>query len=270
VIAAGYSDIEDEDAPKTEKPVTYAPTIQDRLREAAGDMSEELDMAIDSWIADPEAFNPKEFKVVNLLKGKGVKAVHARLVKQYFQSGQAELLELSSGSADEQLREAYSHNSRKNVKKLIEFYESIISACEQIAAEAKIAKPSRAKKIKPAEQLVAKLKFCIKDDKLGIVSVPPAGIIGAQGAVVYNVKTRKLGMYIAKTSEGLGVKGTSITNFTDKSFQRTLRKPDVQLKEFKDQNTPKRVETWFNKIKTTETVLNGRMNDDVVLLKIFK
>jgi hypothetical protein len=270
VIAAGYGDIEDEDAPKTEKPVTYTPTIQDRLREAAGDMSEELDMAIDSWIADPEAFNPKEFKVVNLLKGKGVKAVHARLVKQYFQSGQAELLELSSGSADEQLREAYSHNSRKNVKKLIEFYESIISACEQIAAEAKIAKPSRAKKIKPAEQLVAKLKFCIKDDKLGIVSVPPAGIIGAQGAVVYNVKTRKLGMYIAKTSEGLGVKGTSITNFTDKSFQRTLRKPDVQLKEFKDQNTPKRVETWFNKIKTTETVLNGRMNDDVVLLKIFK
>jgi hypothetical protein len=270
VIAAGYGDIEDEDTPKIEKPVTYAPTIQDRLREAAGDMSEELDIAIDSWIADPEAFNPKEFKVVNLLKGKGVKAVHARLVKQYFQSGQAELLELSSGSADEQLREAYSHNSRKNVKKLIEFYESIISACEQIAAEAKIAKPSRAKKIKPAEQLVAKLKFCIKDDKLGIVSVPPAGIIGAQGAVVYNVKTRKLGMYIAKTSEGLGVKGTSITNFTDKSFQRTLRKPDVQLKEFKDQNTPKRVETWFNKIKTTETVLNGRMNDDVVLLKIFK
>jgi hypothetical protein len=270
VIAAGYGDIEDEDAPKIEKPVTYTPTIQDRLREAAGDMSEELDIAIDSWIADPEAFNPKEFKVVNLLKGKGVKAVHARLVKQYFQSGQAELLELASGKADEQLREAYSHNSRKNVRKLIEFYESIILACEQIAAEAKISKPSRAKKVKPAEQLVAKLKFCIKDDKLGIVSVPPAGIIGAQGAVVYNVKTRKLGMYIAKTSEGLGVKGTSVTNFTEKSFQRTLRKPDVQLKEFKDQNTPKRVETWFNKIKTTETVLNGRMNDDVVLLKIFK
>jgi len=270
VVAAGYSDIEDEDAPKIEKPVAYTPTIQDRLREAAGDMSEELDLAIDSWITDPESFNPKEFKVVSLLKGKGVKAVHARLVKQYFQSGQAELLELSSGKADDQLREAYSHNSRKNVKKLIEFYESIISACEQIAAEAKIAKPSRAKKVKPAEQLVAKLKFCIKDDKLGIVSVPPAGIIGAQSAVVYNVKTRKLGMYIAKTSEGLSVKGTSVTNFTEKSFQRTLRKPDVQLKEFKDQNTPKRVETWFNKIKTTETVLNGRMNDDIVLLKIFK
>ena len=270
VVAAGYGDIEDEDAVKPVKVEVYVPTIQDRLREAAAEMSEELDMAIDSWIMDPEGFNPKEFKVVNLLKGKGVKAVHARLVKQYFQTGQNELAELASGKADEQLREAYSHNSRKNVKKLIEFYESIISACEQIAAEAKIAKPARAKKAKPAEQIVAKLKFCIKDDKLGIVSVPPAGIIGAQGAVVYNVKTRKLGMYIAKTSDGLGVKGTSIINFTDKSFQRTLRKPDLQLKEFKDQNTQKRVETWFDKIKTTETVLNGRVNAEVIILKVFK
>lgn len=270
VVAAGYGDIEDEDAVKPVKVEVYVPTIQDRLREAAAEMSEELDMAIDSWIMDPEAFNPKEFKVVNLLKGKGVKAVHARLVKQYFQTGQNELAELASGKADDQLREAYSHNSRKNVKKLIEFYESIISACEQIAAEAKIAKPARAKKAKPAEQIVAKLKFCIKDDKLGIVSVPPAGIVGAQGAVVYNVKTRKLGMYIAKTSEGLSVKGTSIVNFTDKSFQRTLRKPDLQLKEFKDQNTQKRVETWFDKIKTTETVLNGRVNAEVIILKVFK
>jgi uncharacterized glyoxalase superfamily protein PhnB len=240
------------------------------LREAAGEMGEELDIAIDSWITDPDNFDPKSFKVVNLLKGKGVKAAHARLIKLYFQRGHNELLELASGNADDQLREGYSHMSRKNVKKMIDFYESIASACEQIAAEAKVMKKPRAKKTKPAEQIVAKLKFCIKDDKLGIVSVPPAQLIGAQGAVVYNVKTRKLGMYIPKTSAGLNVKGTSIIDFTEKSFQRTLRKPEVQLKEFKDQNTQKRVETWFSKIKTTETMLNGRMSEDVILLKVFK
>lgn len=271
VIIAGASDVDDEDgAPKVVKVEVYVPTIQDRLREAAGEMSEELDIAIDSWITDPDNFDPKSFKVVNLLKGKGVKAAHARLIKQYFQRGHGELLELASGNADEQLREGYSHMSRKNVKKMIDFYESIVSACDQIAAEAKVMKKPRAKKAKPAEQIVAKLKFCIKDDKLGIVSVPPAQLIGAQGAVVYNTKTRKLGIYIPKTSAGLNVKGTSIIDFTEKSFQRTLRKPDVQLKEFKDQNTQKRVETWFSKIKTTETMLNGRMNEDVILLKVFK
>lgn len=272
VIEAGKSDVDEEAAADDKKEAKLAApviTIQDRLRDAASDMSEELDAAIDKWITDPEAFNPKEFKVVNLLKGKGAKSAHTRFIKNYFTRGHAELLELASG-ADEQLREAYKHISRKNVKKLIDFYESIMAACEQITAEQKVLKKPRAKKVKPAEQLVAKLKFLIKDDKLGIVSVPPAGIIGAQTAVVYNVKTRKLGVYISKSYEGLNVKGTSLIDFSDKSFQKTLRKPAEQIKEFKEQNTAKRVETWFGKIKSVETKLNGRMSADIVILKVFK
>ncbi len=272
VLEAGADDLDDDDdMPKVEKPVVYVPNIQERLREAAGNMSEELDAAIDAWIMDPEAFDPKSFKIVNLLRGKGAKAAHARYIKGFFTRGHLELIELASGEADEQLREAYKHNSRKNVKKLIEFYESIMAACEQIAAEAKVMKKPRAKKVKPAEDLVKKLKFCVKDDKLGIVSVPPAGIIGAQGVAVFNVKTRKIGYYISKTSQGLGVKGTSLTDFSDKSFQKTMRKPTEQLKEFKEQNTQKRFETWFTKsVKTTETLLNGRFNEDTIILKVYK
>jgi hypothetical protein len=273
VIEAGANDLEDdEDTPeKTEKVVIPVINIQDRLRKAAGEMSEELDYAIDSWIMDPETFDPKAFKVLNLLRGKGAKAAHARYIKGFFKRDHEELLELASGNADEQLREAYHHNSRKNVKNLIEFYDSIMAACDQIAAEAKVNKKIRTKKVKPAEQIVAKLKFCKLDDKLSIVSVPPAGIIGASGVAVYNVKTRKIGYYIARSSEGLGVKGTSLLNFTDKSSQKTLRKPLEQIKEFKDQNTQKRFETWFDKnVKTTEVPLNGRFNEDTVILKVFK
>lgn len=273
VLAAGADDLEDdEDAPKVkeEKPAVPVLNIQDRLREAAGNMSEELDYAIDSWITDPDTFDPKAFKIVSLLRGKGAKAAHARYIKSFYARSHADLLELASGEADEQLREAYKHNSRKNVKKLIEFYDSIVAACEQIAAEQKVLKKPRAKKVKPAEQLVAKLKFCIKDDKLGIVSVPPAQIVGAQGVVVFNIKTRKIGFYVSKTSQGLGVKGTTLLDFTDKSFQKTLRKPPEQLKEFKEQNTQKRVETWFKNIKATETQLNGRFNEDTIILKVFK
>jgi hypothetical protein len=272
IINDGKDDIDDntEVVVKVEKPVVYVPTIQDRLRDAAGGMSEEIDYAIDSWITDPDAFDPKAFKVTNLLRGKGAKAAHARFIKAYFKRGHEELLELASGNADEQLREAYSHNSRKNVKKLIEFYDSVMTACDQIAAEAKLTKKPRAKKIVPAEKLVAKLKFKASDDKLGVTSVPPAQIVGAQGAVVYNTKTRKIGIYVSLNSSGLIVKGTSIGNFTEKSTQKTLRKPDVQLKEFKDQNTQKRIETWFKNIKATEVVLNGRINADIMILKVFK
>lgn len=273
VIEQGADDEVDSDEPvNTSKSAeVHVPTIQDRLREAAGAMSEELDAAIDSWITNPEAFNPKDVKVINLLKGKGAKAAHSRIIKGYFQRNFDELTELASGNADEQLREAYKHNSRKNVNKLIEFYTAIINACDQIAAEQKVLKKPRAAKVKPAEELVKKLKFQLSDTKLGITSAPPASIIGAQGMVVFNTKTRKIGYYIATSSAGLGVKGTSITDFTDKSTQKTMRKPPEQIKEFKEQNTQKRFETWFAKgIKTTETQLNGRFNEETIILKVYK
>lgn len=260
--------IEAKNTPKTD---VYVPTIQDRLRDTSAAMSEELDYAIDDFIQDPDAFDPKAFKIISLLRGKGAKPAHARFIKTYYSRTYDELQELAGGNADEQLKEAYSHLPRKNVRKLIEFYEAIVLACDQIAAEAKVLKAPRKKKIKPAEELVKKLKFLKSDDNLGIVSVPPAQIVGAQSMFVYNVKTRKIGHYIALNSQGFGVKGTTITDFTDKSAQKTLRKPAEQIKAFKEMNTQKRMQTWFEKeVKTTEIKLNGRFNEDVVILKVYK
>lgn len=269
IVAKG--DFNDPDEPKIVKAVNPIISIQDRIREQAGSMAEEIDAAIDNFIMDPNSFDPKQYNLVKLLRGKGAKAAQARYIKSFYEFGQAELLELSSGQADDQLREAYRHLARKNVRKLIDFYQYIMDACDQIAAEAKVNKKPRAKKVKPAEDLVKKLKFRTSDDKLGIVSVPPAQIVKAQSALIYNTKTRKIGLYIAKNSEGLGVKSSSLTNFTDMSTQKTLRKPLEQLKELKDQNTQKRVETWYTKsVKTTETKLNGRFNEDTVILRVFK
>lgn len=272
VIELGIEDLDEEES-KSASSKSSVPiiSIQDRIREQAGDISEELDLAIDSWIKDPENFDPKAFKIINLLRTKGAKSAQSRYIKEYYLFAHTELQELSSGQADEQLREAYKHNSRRNVKKLIEFYESIMAACDQISAEAKLNKKVRAKKVKPAEELVKKLKFAAKDDKLGIVSVPPANIIGAQGVVLFNIKTRKLAYLISKTTNGLEVKGTSVLNISEKSLQKTLRNPSAQLKEFKDQNTQKRFETWFDKnIKTTGIIHTGRLNEETIILKIFK
>jgi hypothetical protein len=271
-IANAVADGKEDEVPVVEvkKVAAPEPTIQEKIRDQAVKISEDIDYTIDSWIVDSEAFDPKAYKVLNMLRGKGCKAQQARYIKSFFQGGYDELMELASGNADEQLREAYSRHARKNVRKLIEFYQSVLTACDQIAAEAKVIKKPRARKVKPAEELVKRVKFKVSDDKLGITSVPPAQLIRAQSAIVFNSKTRKLGLYYSTNSEGFGIKGTTITNFTEKSFQKTLRKPAVELKEFKEQNTQKRVETWFSRIKTTETVLTGRLNDDVVILKVFK
>ena len=118
--------------------------------------------------------------------------------------------------------------------------------------------------------MTKKVKFKLSDDKLGIASIPASQIVGAQLVVVYNTKNRKIGYYIANSIAGLHVKGASITDYSVKSMQKTLRKPPEQLKEFKEQNTQKRFETWFKNIKTTEVALNGRLNSDIIILKAYK
>jgi len=246
-------------------------TVQDRILEQAVDMSQELDYAIDKFIANPDNFNSKSFKPQDMLRAASVKAAQARYIKTFFESDHAELSEVVNGTQDEQLTESYNHLSQRHIRELINFYESINSACDQIIAENRVIKQLRIKKFKPADDLVKKLKFKISDDSLGIASIPPNQIIGAQGLIVYNTATRKIGYYISTDSNGLGVKGSSLTNYTEKSMQRALRKPVEQLKEFKEQNTPKKFVSWLDKnVKTMETVLSGRINEDIIILRAFK
>jgi hypothetical protein len=262
---------EDDSVKPTKKTQPTEFTVQDRIFEQAVEMCQEIDYAIDKFIADPDKFDSKLFKVQDILRSASVKAAQARYIKTFFESGHAELAEVANGSQDEQLLESYHHLSRRNIKELINFYKSIDTACEQIIAENKVIKQLRIKKVKPADELIKKLKFKISDDSLGIASIPPSQIIGAQGLVIYNTATRKLGYYIATNSDGFGVKGSALTNYTEKSMQRTLRKPAEQLKEFNEQNTPKKFSTWFEKnVTTMETALSGKFNEDIIILRLFK
>jgi hypothetical protein len=88
---------------------------------------------------------------------------------------------------------------------------------------------------------------------------------------MFNTKTRKLGKYVASNgfSTGeLGIKGTSITGFDDtKSIQKTVRKPDVTLKEFQ-QAGKVALRKFLEEIKATDIKLTGRINKEIILLKV--
>jgi len=267
VIAQGKDDT-DEEVVVEVKPTVAQPTIQERVREAAMRMTEEIEEAIDSFQTDPEAFDPKAFKMLNLLKGKEVKAAHARIIKDFYAGDLAELEELASGSKDEQLREGYSHRSKKQIRSLITFYQEIMSACDMLAQEAKVNRKPRKTKAVPKEKLVAKLKFMKSNEPLKLVSVNPTDIIGAGELWVYNTKNRKLGRYVAAEFNTLGVKGTSLTGFDEfKSICKTLRKPEEKLKEFKAAGKVQ-LRKFLDDINATDTKMNGRLNEETILLKV--
>jgi hypothetical protein len=86
---------------------------------------------------------------------------------------------------------------------------------------------------------------------------------------VFNEKTRKIGIYHANSSEGFGIKGTTLTGFsTKKSVCKTDRNPrDVSLKIAKIGN--KAQDKVFASIKTKEAALNGRINSSTILIAVY-
>ena len=270
VIEAGKHDIDEEDAKTAElaKPVVAQPSIQDRLRETAFRMTEEIEDAIEGFQTDPETFDPKAFKMLNLLKGKEVKAAHARVIKTLYSKDLAELELLASGKGDEQLKEGYSHRTKKQIRNLIAFYQEIMSACDMLSQEAKANRKPKARKAQPKEKIVAKLKYMKTNEPLKLVSINPADIIGAKELWIFNTKTRKLGKYVANEYMELGVKGTTITGFNEHtSVQKTVRKPEEKLKEFKAAGKVQ-LRKFLDDINATDTKMNGRINEETILLKV--
>ena len=267
VIAEGKNDT-DEEAVVEVKSTVVQPSIQERVKEAAMRMTEEIEDAIEGFQTDPENFDPKAFKMLNLLKGKEVKAAHARIIKGFYSKDLAELELLASGKGDEQLREGYSHRTKKQVKNLIAFYQEIMSACDMLAQEAKVNRAPRKTKAVPKEKLIAKLKFMKTNEPLKLVSINPVDIIGAGELWIFNTKTRKLGRYVASEFNTLNVKGTTITNFDEfKSIQKTIRKPEEKLKEFKAAGKVQ-LRKFLDDINATDTKMNGRINEEIILLKV--
>jgi hypothetical protein len=242
------------------------PSIQERVKEAAMRMTEEIEDAIEAFAADPESFDPKAFKMLNLLKGKEVKAAHARLIKGFYSRNLEELTEAAT-TKDEQLKEAYSHLSKANLKKITLFYQEIVSACDMLAQEAKVNRAPRAKKSVPKEKLVEKLKYMKTFEPLKLVSINPTDIIGTKELWIYNTKSRKLGRYVADDYKELGIKGTTLTGFNENtSVCKTLRKPEEKLKEFKAAGKVQ-LRKFLDDINATDTKMNGRINEEVILLK---
>jgi hypothetical protein len=131
----------------------------------------------------------------------------------------------------------------------------------------KTQRKARVKKAPSKEKVVSKLKYLREDKTLKLVSISPADIIGAQELWVYNVKTRKLGKYVAAQFQELGVKGTSITGYDEsKSVSKTLRKPEEKLRDFA-KATKVQLRKFLDEIRATESRLNGRIGADVLLLK---
>ena len=269
----------------------YVPTIQERIRDQSFAMMDDVDEWLEGWVESPKSFDSKGFDIKAHFKKVQPTQAHARKIKSMYEhelddfndlermptKGQLKKMEFVEADHWDQLKEGYAHLKKGDIKNYRSAIDTLMTELDFIIEQAKATRKPRKPKQRSASKVVEKLKFSKADPKYSLASIDPTLIIGANELWVFNVKTRKLGKYIASNIDpkglqrdgtGLSVKGTTIIGFDENtSIQKTLRKPADQLKEFKNSGKVA-LRKFLDEIPTTDTKLNGRCNPDTVLLKV--
>jgi hypothetical protein len=251
------------DTPAPVVVVDKGPSIQDRLNEKISEIAGDLEGAIDEVVTSKFNTMPSPFAIMQ----DRAKGMHANKLVDIFKKRRSEFDDVLN-TKDADVREGYSNFTKPQLKKMVAYCDTIITDAMKIAGEAKINRKPRKRKAKTPDQLVSKVQYCEKFDDLKLVSIKPKDVIGAMQLWVFNTKTRKLGVYHADDAGGFSVKGTTITNYTEsKSISKTVRKPDQTLPEVLKAGKIA-LRNVLAGIATKESLLNGRINSDIVLLRV--
>ena len=276
-IKRGKKELAEKVAKAEEKKEKPKISIQDRMKDQISDLCGDMEFFLDEMIDGNKTIKEFDPYKMMLVYQPEIKVPHAKLLREEFARGHEEALEVIEWK-DEQIKEAYSNFSLKERKAYLEYYEKINTACDTMIQTKAVKRKARKPKARSKEKIVQKLKFKINEPELGLASVTPTDVVYANECWVYNTKTRKLGVYHARSKDpralkrdgaGLMVKGTTIQEFCEESsIQKTLRKPKEQLKPFVA-GAKTACNKNFEAIKTTDTKMNGRLNEHIIILKTF-
>lgn len=236
-------------------------SIQDRIAQKASEVAGEFDGMMDDFVV-----HDKEPDFAAYLKANNISPQVSKLIPKMYEKTIAELEEALEGK-DKQLVEGYSNFTKAKLRKFKKFYEAIGPACEQQVVSAKAVRKPRARKEKPASVVAAKVKYLKEFPDLGLKSELPSKIVGASEVWVYNTKYKKLQVYRAEDHGTLTVKGTTVVGYSvANSGGKTLRKPEA-VKDYVTM-TKRTFASAFKSLKTKESAVNGRINEDCIILKV--
>lgn len=238
-------------------------SIQDRINNKASELIGELQEELDVFFTEGTiTFDIKKWSLE-----KGIKPQIAKRIADKFRPQYEEITEALKGK-DPELVEAYKGWRKPVLKVMALFIKRIIDHLDNsIEAQKTIRKP-RAKKVKPASVLVAKMKYLDESKEYG-KSVDPKDIVGASQVWVFNTKYRNLSVLNAAGS-GLTVAGSSIKGFDDKtSITKKLRKPEPVLKQVKEGGKIV-LRKVMDGVKCKASTANGRMNAETIIVRVVK
>jgi hypothetical protein len=244
-------------------------TIQDRLREKVSECAGELEGVFDEFLADGAKMSAN-IKPIATIRGMNVAPQMISNISDIWKQRLAEFEEVVEGR-DSDLVEGYSNFSKIELRNMIKFCETVINDCGAYVQIKKVERKPRAKKAVSPETQARKFKYLKAFEELKLESEPPARLVGANEAWLYDTKKRKLIYVVADTHIGsITVKNNMILGFdAAASVQKTLRKPAEQIRALLAGGKPV-ARKYFKDIKATDTKFNGRGTENLIILRAGK
>ena len=244
----------------------YKPSIQEAMAEKLSEYIGEAEALVDDFTEN----NCIDHEFFKYLKQNSVPQASARKIVEYYRPYVLEMEELMKSDCDKQLKEGFEHLNKKDIIAHRDFYQSLINDANAQVNAKKATRKSRKRKAPSKDKIVKRVQYMKESTELKATSIDPVEILGATQLWVFNVKKRKLGVYIASDLAGLYVKGTTIQSFnTSESIQKTIRKPKSIIRDVINAGKVKLRKIMLD-IKAKESALTGRISKDVLILKVVK
>ena len=249
-----------EEEPSEDSLAASKRSIQDRMRdrqsEIIGDIEELLDLD-----------NSNELNLYDWLKAKAIPATYCQAIVDHYSPWLDELIQAYEGG-DEQLKEAYSHMSLKQLKERVVFFNKLIDDAQRYGNVTKKTRAPRKPRTISMDKKLKNLKYQKENNEYKIASINPEKIIGAQELWTFNTKYKIVTVFRAIDRGGLQVKGTSIIGYDEKTSMSkgTGRKPEIVLDKL--QNSGKIVLRKLMEELKTDKPLQIRINENTVLMKV--
>lgn len=246
------------------KDTTPKPSVQDYMLEKVSEYLGELEGMLDDYITQK-----KEFDLYKDLQARSIPKPYCAHIEQWVRRKAQEFVTVYE-STDPEIKEAYSNFTRPQLTRLIKLCSQCIEDVERYGEFKKANRKPRVKKqVAPGIQ-VAKLKYMREFAELNLKSVMASEIVGASQVWVYNTKYKRLAAYRTESTTGLQVKGTTLQNYDpDMCEQKALRKPAEVLKKVLTAGKVQ-LRRVLPELTTKETPVNGRINEECIILRVIK
>lgn len=230
------------------KPLQPAPIVpKDRFNPLIADFDDVLDRFYRS--------NYRKSPVINLI------------ISDYRKGDIKEAVAYYNGILGDIEMQPLTAEARREYSKII---KNFLGMCDKVLNVPAAPRKARQKKRKSLEAQASKFKYAKTIDSVSLKGESPLNIIDATVCIAFDTEKRTLRVLTAMSDMKLGIKGTTIMNVDpDKSFSKTIRKPEVLKEIFKD-GARARILSAIRAIKSKEQATTGRSSDSLFIVKCFR